>query len=226
MDDMNWGNQPPHNSYRSYGPTDATQPVPPIPAPEGGQRQRRRRALRWTAGVAAALVLAGGGVLAGLDLSSSPAPDGQATLLSSALNGTSSPSTGASASPGAATGARARNVAGILRHLRGLHGEFTVRAKDGTFRELAFERGIVVAASGKNVTVRAADGTTWAWTFVTDTIVRKDGARSTTASLATGDPVFVGGPQYGAVRDARLIIIPKKRAAGSPGASTPAPSSS
>jgi hypothetical protein len=177
-----------------------------------GPARHRPKALRWAAGIAAAIVLAGGAAVAGLDLSSGgSSSNGQAALLSAALGSTNSPTP----VPGAKPGAQARRVAGILRHLRGLHGEFTVRAKGGGFREIAFERGVIVSASGSGVTVRAADGTTWVWTLVSNTVVRKNGTRSTASSLASGDPVFAGGTENGSVRDARLIIVPKKRATAS-----------
>jgi hypothetical protein len=227
MDDTNWENQPPHNGYRSYGPMGAAQPVPPMTGP-GGPPPQRHRALTWAAGIAAAIALAAGGAIAGLSLSSEGAPsDSQAALLSEALSGTSSPAPALSDAPAKTAGAQARRVAGILRHLRGLHGEFTVRVPGGGFRELAFERGIIQAVSASSVTVRAADGTTWVWTVVSNTVVRKNGAKTTAAALASGDPVFAGGPETGAVRDARLIIVPKKRGAGQPGArqgSTSSPS--
>ena len=104
-----------------------------------------------------------------------------------------------------------------LRRLRGLHGEFTVRNGTRGFREIAFERGTITAVSSKTVTVRAADGTTWTWTLMSNTVVRKDRARSSAANLAAGDPVFVGGPEQGQARGARLIIVPEKRAAGQSG---------
>ncbi len=110
-----------------------------------------------------------------------------------------------------------------MRHLRGLHGEFTVRAPGGGFREIAFERGVVTAVSGSSVTVRAADGTTWVWTVVSDTVVRKNGTKTSASALASGDPVFAGGLQTGSVRDARLIIVPGHRAGTQQGAA-PGPS--
>ncbi len=109
------------------------------------------------------------------------------------------------------------HVTWILRRLRGVHGELTVRTANGGFREMAFERGIIVAVSATDVTVRAADGTAWGWTLMSNTVVRKDGARASGSSLATGDPVFVGGPEHGAVRGARLIIVRKRDAAGQSG---------
>jgi hypothetical protein len=182
--------------------------------------RRQHKALRWAAGIAAAVVLAGGGAIAGLSLSGGGASNGQAALLSEALGSATSPTP----VPSAAPGAQARRAAGILRHLRGLHGEFTLRARGGGFREIAFERGVVTAVSGSAVTVRAADGTTWVWSLVSDTVVRKNGTRSSASSLASGDQVFVGGPESGSVRDARLIIVPKKRAAGHGATASPSAS--
>jgi hypothetical protein len=223
MDDLNWGDQPLHNSYRSYARTHATEPVTVMTELTGRPAKHRHRELRWPAGLAAALVLAGGGTIAGLGLAGSNAPSGQAALLNAALSGPSTPTPNATASSGAssagpaagdAANARARRVVQALRHLRGLHGEFTVRTKRGGFIQIAFERGSIVAVSSRQVTVRAADGTTWAWTLVSNTVVPKDRAKSSAASLATGDPVFVGGPEHGAVRSARLIIVSKKAASG------------
>ncbi len=266
---MNQGNQPNHDSYRSCGPSDVTQPVPAMTGPLPPARHRHK-ALRWTAGLAAAAVLAGGGAVAGIDLAGSGSPaGGQAAVLSAALNGASSAAPGTSAlsgvtssgatssgatssgatssgatssgatssgatssgatSSGYTAGARPRRAAFALRRLRGLHGEFTVRNGKGGFREIAFERGAITAVSSKTVTVRAADGTTWTWTLMSNTVVRKDRARSSAANLAAGDPVFVGGPEQGQVRGARLIIVPEKRAAGqsgSPQGSAPGPSPS
>jgi hypothetical protein len=254
MDDMNWGNQPRYHDQRGSGlPGDATRPIPAKPGLSSHFAKDRRRALRWSAGIVAAVVLAAGGAIAGMDLAgsgSSPAGftlgassaagsaaagsaaagsavGGQAAALNTALSsaGAATPGT-AAASP--AAHARAGQFIRALRRLRGVHGEFTVRKKGGGFMEIAFERGTIVATSSTAVTVRAPDGTTWTWTLTSDTIVRKNGAKSTAASLATGDLVFVGGQETGAVRDARLIVAPVRRtASGSQGsAQSPSPSTS
>src|SRR6266536_3278320 len=121
---------------------------------------------------------------------------------------------GHTAAAGQADGVRFRHVARILRHLRGIHGEFTVRKRDGGFRQIAFERGVIIAVNDKNVTVRAADGTTWVWTLTSKTSVVKNRAKATPSTLATGDRLFVGGPESGSVRDARLIFVPKNQGKG------------
>ncbi|MGE5290828.1 MAG: hypothetical protein ACM3ML_27270 [Micromonosporaceae bacterium] len=156
----------------------------------------------------------------GLD-ASGPSGSGQAAVLSSVLSSVGLPATspsGSAPSTGAAAPARARHLARVLRRLHGLHGEFTVRKPGGGFAQIAFERGTVVSASGTSVVVRAADGTTWTWTLTSDTVVRKDRAKSSASDLSAGDLVFAAGTESGSVRDARLVIARDKQAsAGSQG---------
>jgi hypothetical protein len=236
-----------------------------------------RRARNWTAGVALAALLAGGGVIAGVwmagpaTLSSNPAAGtgpagssatgrpgtgssggagtvgatGQAALLDATLNAADSPdatvtTTGAGAA-GTATAARrcarsaaaaraarvtghpaaARRAAGtaarrcrFLRRrlarfflLRGVDGQFSFRAADGTIRTLAYERGVIESVNGaSSITVRAADGTVWTWALVSKTVVRSTGGKISESSLAAGEPVWVGGPVVSGTKDARLIF--------------------
>jgi hypothetical protein len=224
MDDMNWGNPPQYQGPQAHG-------------------RSSHKALKWTAGIAAAVVLAGGGAIAGMDLLGGSAPagysmgvtssqspggassadgldtsgaaGGQADVLSAILATAGSPGADAPGSVAAGRGVHGRHLARILRRLRGVHGEFTVRKPGGGFREIAFERGTVVSVSGTSVVVHAADGTTWTWTVTSDTVVRKDRAKSSASSLAAGDLVFAAGTESGSVRDAGLIIARDKRPAGS-----------
>jgi hypothetical protein len=111
-----------------------------------------------------------------------------------------------------------RGRLGRLRLLiRGEHGEVTYRAKDGTSKTLAFERGKVTAVSGTVVTVAAADGTTWTWHLVSDSVVRQGGRKVSASSLAAGQQVFAGGPVLNGTDDARLIVIRPVTPAGSGG---------
>ena len=220
MNEMNWWNQPQQGSGGTEGPGDATQPVPVPTDPTCHHPRGRGKALRWTVGVAAAVVIAAGGTIAGIDMThSGSAQGGQGAVLSAALDPTdgtvsSNGAAGHTAASGQADGVRFRHVARILRHLRGIHGEFTVRKRDGGFRQIAFERGVIIAVNDKNVTVRAADGTTWVWTLTSKTSVVKNRAKATPSTLATGDRLFVGGPESGSVRDARLIFVPKNQGKG------------
>jgi hypothetical protein len=106
-----------------------------------------------------------------------------------------------------------------VRLLGGLHGQFTFKAKSG-YKTLAYERGVIRSISGNDVTVQAADGTTWTWVLVSNTVVRHGGQKVANSELADGQQVFAGGPVVSGVYDARLIVI---RPAGS---SSPTPSSS
>jgi hypothetical protein len=126
-----------------------------------------------------------------------------------------------------AAGARCR----ALRHRlfrvglrRGIDGQFTFRGKGGTIRTLAFERGVVQSLSGSDVVVSAADGTTWTWDLVSNTVVRENGSKTSQSALATGEPVWVGGPVLSGVRNARLVVI-KPPSAGS-ASSSPSPAAS
>jgi ABC-type transport system substrate-binding protein len=114
-----------------------------------------------------------------------------------------------------------RGRLGRLRLLiRGEHGQVTVRAKGGTTRTLAFERGKVTAVSGTAVTVAAADGTTWTWHLVADSVVRQGGQKVSASRLAAGQQVFAGGPVVNGTDDARLIVIRPPVPAGAAAPST------
>ncbi|WP_344902336.1 DUF5666 domain-containing protein [Actinomadura meridiana] len=96
------------------------------------------------------------------------------------------------------------------RPFRGVHGEATVRRKDG-FHTTAWQHGKITAMTSNTVTVRSDDGVSWAWTSNGDTRVRKNNEKSALKALATGDQVLVFGEQSGTTRTARLIRVPKPR---------------
>ena len=89
-----------------------------------------------------------------------------------------------------------------MRLLGGVDGQFTFHNKTG-FHTLAFERGTIQSVSGSNVVIKAADGTTWTWVIVSDTVVRKGGSKTTTSALSAGETVFAGGPVVSGAKDAR-----------------------
>jgi hypothetical protein len=185
---------------------------------------------RLIAGAAAASVLVGGAAFGAVTmLSGSPAaavtgPTGQAAVLNDALTTAAAPASsttvgGTSASPTTQT-RHLRDALARLRRLGGIDGQFTFETKAGP-KTLAFERGTIQSVAGKDVVVRAKNGTTWNWTLVTDSVVREDGTKATTSSLAAGDLVFVGGPVVSGSHDARLVVIRTPQKAGS---STTSPS--
>ena len=92
--------------------------------------------------------------------------------------------------------------------LRGVDGQFSFRAADGTVRTLAYTRGVIASVnSGTSVVVQAADGSNWTWQLVSSTVVRDASGKISESTLAVGEPVWVGGPVVGGVKDARLIFV-------------------
>jgi hypothetical protein len=199
------------NMYGSpAGPVGGPGPagLPDPYAPYSPARDRKKRMLRWGAGITLAGFLAGGGIALAVSGGSNPAAavstvsgasQAQGTTLNSELNAASSTSSAASLP-------RLRWALARLRALGGVDGEFTFHNSTG-FHTLAFERGTIQSVNGGNVVVRAPDGTTWTWAIVSNTVVRQNGRKTTTSALATGQTVFVGGPVVNGTKDARLIVI-------------------
>jgi hypothetical protein len=245
----------------------------------------RRKARRWTVGIALAALLAGGGVIAGISLASTTlsaapaastgtsgsaavgsggggaaaqgggaAPASQAALLDATLNAAGSPDAAVTTSapgataPAAGTGATVtapavRRCAQLARTaraarrtghprlsgaaraatarcrfirrriarfflLRGVDGQFSFRAADGSVRTLAYVRGVIESVNnGTSIVVQAADGSSWAWQLVSTTVVRDGTGKISESSLAAGEQVWVGGPVVSGVKDARLIFV-------------------
>lgn len=182
---------------------------------------RRRRSVSVAVGLVMAALIGAGGALAGTALSSaSSGSPATAATLNAAL---SSPASPAAASP-AAKGRRAAALV-RLRRLGGMYGQVWLRGKDGSTRALAFERGTVTSARG-DLAVKAANGTTWTWTYVPDTTVRRAGQKVSRSDLASGERVLVAGQVTSGHRDARVIIVAGARAPRSGTSPSAAPSSS
>ena len=200
------------------------EPTAPQPANRAGAGKAGRG--RLIAGAAAAAVLVGGAsfgavtMLTGPSAAAATGPTGQAAVLNTALTTANSP---AAPAGGKATQRRhLRDALARLRRLGGIDGQFTFQTKAGP-KTLAFERGTIASISGSAVVIRAKDGTTWSWTLVSDSVVRENGAKTTTGALSAGDPVFVGGPVVSGARDARLVVIRNPQKSSSP---TTSPSTS
>jgi len=204
-----------------HAPADGGYPAgAPDPHPA---RFRNTRWFRWGTGITLAGFLAGGGialavVAAGGNTAPTPSSGPASSAQAAALNTALSDAAGNSAVPPA----RVRWALGRLRHLGGVDGTVTFHNKTG-FHTLSFERGTIQSVSGSDVVIKAADGTTWTWHIVSDTVVRKNGAKATTSALSAGETVFAGGPVVSGARDARLIVI---RPAGSSDSPRPAGSQS
>jgi hypothetical protein len=92
--------------------------------------------------------------------------------------------------------------------LRGVDGQFSFKAADGTVRTLAYVRGVIESVNnGTSIVVKAADGSSWAWQLVSTTVVRDSSGKISQSTLAVGEPVWVGGPVVSGAKDARLIFV-------------------
>jgi hypothetical protein len=199
-----------YNAPDPAGASDPSAPGSPDPA-------RRKNRLRWAAGVTLAAFLAGGGITLALvsgggGALASPASSANAAQLNTELSA-------AASTAGTVPAARVRWALARLRLLGGVDGTVVFHNKTG-FHTLSFERGTVQSASGSDVVIKAPDGTTWTWLIVSDTVVRKNGAKTTTSALSPGELVFAGGPVVSGARDARLVIV------RTPGTPAPQPAGS
>jgi len=184
----------------------------PADAAEPGPAWSPKRRLRWGAGINLAAFLVGGGITlavtsAGGTAAASPVSSSQGAQLNTALT-----DAGSTAVPAA----RVRWALGRIRHLGGVEGTATFHNKKG-FHTLSFERGTIQSVTGGDVVIKSPDGTTWTWKIVSDTVVRKNGGKTTASALSAGETVFAGGPVVSGARDARLIIIRPTDSAGTSG---------
>ncbi len=193
------------------------------PADPSSTGSRKKRLFRWGAGITLAGFLAGGGIALAAVSGGGTAAASSATSATSASSASSAQaaelntalSDAAGSSSSTVPPARVRWALRRLRLLGGVDGTVTFHNKTG-FHTVSFERGTIGSVSGSDVVIKAPDGTTWTWLIVSDTVVRKNGSKTTTSALSAGETVFAGGPVVSGSRDARLIVI---RAAGSPGPS-------
>ena len=186
----------------------------PADAPDSDSaRSPKRRRLRWAAGITLAGFLVGGGITlavvsGGTTAAASPASNAASSARAAQLNTALTDAAAASVPR-----ARVRWALGRIRHLGGVEGNVTFRNKKG-FHTLSFERGTIQSVSGSDVVIKSPDGTTWTWQIVSDTVVRKNGGKTTASALTAGEKAFAAGPVVSGARDARLIIV---RPAGSTG---------
>ena len=185
----------------------------PASAPGPSGSAPRKKWYRWGVGAAVFGLLVGGGITWAA-VSGGGAPASSGSSASSARAAALNTALTDAASDRADSPARVRWALGRLRHLGGVDGTATFHNKTG-FHTLSFERGTIESVSGSDVVIKAADGTTWTWHVVSNTVVRKNGAKTTTSALSAGEAVFAGGPVVSGARDARLIIIRPSGPAGS-----------
>ena len=180
---------------------------------------RRRKSVYVAVGLVMAALVGVGGALTGAALSS--ASSGSSATAATLNAAVSSPAGPAATTPAA----KARRAAALvrLRRLGGMYGQVSYRAKDGTTRTLAFERGTVTSTGG-DLVVKAANGTTWTWKYVSDTTVRQSGQKVSRSDLTSGERVLVAGPVTSGNRNARVVVVAGAKGKGS--SPSPAPSAS
>lgn len=184
----------------------------PAGAAEPGSARPLKSRLRLGAGITLAAFLVGGGITlaatsAGSTAAASPVSGSQGAQLNTALTDAGSTT---------APAARVRWALGRIRRLGGVEGTATFHNKKG-FHTLSFERGTIQSVSSGDVVIKSPDGTTWTWKIVSDTVVRKNGGKTTASTLSAGEQVFAGGPVVSGARDARLIIVRPATSAGTSG---------
>jgi hypothetical protein len=123
-------------------------------------------------------------------------------------------------SAGSAAGAKAAvgPLAKIARHV--VHGTVVIQRPDGTLQTLQIDRGTVASISGSALTINEPGGSQ---TVTTDarTRVRRNGAKSTVASLAVGDKVIVVSELRGGTAVAQQILVPRPHPTTLPAQATP-----
>ncbi|MBB6403490.1 hypothetical protein HNP00_000789 [Arthrobacter sp. AZCC_0090] len=160
-----------------------------------------------------AVVLSGGGVAA-VWAAGQIIP----SYVGAAPTSTASPGTTAPATP---SPGNAKHFPVLPRGFAGpgIHGEFTVKNKDGTFTTMVTQRGTVQSVSAANISVKSDDGFTQSYAITSSTTIVKyptagtgtQGRRPSlqtikATDLKTGDTVAISGTKSGTTVTANRII--------------------
>lgn len=180
-------------------------------------RRATPRVIGWTAVGVLGLAVVAGTAEAGTLTS------GNSTLANAAVSAAAVTTPTDPATPAPAGKAGKAHREGRLGAGRGLHGEFTVKGKDGGYQVVDAQRGTIKAVGDGSVTVTSVDGFEARYVVTADTKIRKGKATSAVGDLKIGDEVVVGavkGPE-GALT-AKAIGVPDPNAkAGKHGRSDP-----
>jgi hypothetical protein len=93
-----------------------------------------------------------------------------------------------------------------LKQIDALHGETTLRGRDGDIVTLVTQNGQVTAVTDTSLSVRSDDGTTWRWVINDDTRV---GLHEAADAIKAGDIVAVDGTRNGNIRTALVVGDPR-----------------
>jgi hypothetical protein len=84
-----------------------------------------------------------------------------------------------------------------------VHGQATVRTRDGSYQTIAFQVGSVTAVSSTSITVKSADGVSLTYAVMATTIVNAQ--RDGISTIKSGDQVRVIATQSGSTSTATSI---------------------
>ncbi|BCW44242.1 DUF5666 domain-containing protein [Arthrobacter sp. StoSoilB5] len=129
---------------------------------------------------------------------------------------TASPDPTATASPSPSPGSKSFAV-----HGRGIHGEFTVKNQDGTYRIVLTQTGKIESVNSTSITVKSDDGFTQSYAINSDTRISRMPTElselrngkgkptlpsATAADLKAGDTVRIAGSKDGDTVTAQRIV--------------------
>jgi hypothetical protein len=151
-----------------------------------GRRGHRRTRPMVVGGVALFAVVAGTGVA--FAATNHPAP---AATTTSSLSASATPSASASAPTGKHHGRHSRGhgfgggfgLGGVV------HGQVTIREKNGTYETVDVQQGTVTAVSSSSLTIKSADGYTA--TYAVSSSITVDTKTAGIGSVKSGDSVMV-----------------------------------
>lgn len=144
-------------------------------------------------------------------------------VVSTTPTGTASPATPSpgATSPAAPSPGKVRPFPVLPRGVAGpgIHGEFTVKNKDGSYTTLVTQRGTVQSVSDTSISVKSDDGFTQSFAITTSTTIVKLPASGTgtqgkrpspqtikATDLKAGDTVAVSGTKSGTTVTATRIV--------------------
>jgi hypothetical protein len=169
-------------------------------------RRRTTRIVGWTAVGVVGLAVAAGAAQASTTGSAST-NSGLAAVATAAVADPATP-----ASPAPSTQAR-----GPLRG-RGLHGEFTVEAKGGSYQVVDVQRGAIKSTANGSVTVASVDGFQATYLVTAETKVRRGKATIAAGDLEVDDQVVVAAVKGAdGTLTARALGVPDPNAKPKPG---------
>jgi hypothetical protein len=107
---------------------------------------------------------------------------------------------------------RGRGEIGLGRGFGGgaLHGEFTVKDKDGKIVVKVVQHGSVTAVSATSISLKSEDGFTGTYAVNTDTKVRVGGDNGAISGVKTGNDAWVIATKAGSTNTANSLVVRTK----------------